>query len=78
MKLRFFMSHCRKNSARDKVFGKKLIYLERSIFQRQIQSVSKGEKSFGMNVPETGRAWSIRGERPRNTVRLVLMGWIIS
>ena len=28
MELRFLMSHCRKNSVRDKVIGKKLIYLE--------------------------------------------------
>ena len=28
MKLRFLMSHCKKNSVRDKVIGKKWIYLE--------------------------------------------------
>ena len=31
MKLRFLMSRCRKNSVRDKVIGKKWIYLERNI-----------------------------------------------
>ena len=35
MKLRFLMSHCRKNSVRDKVMGKKWIYLERSTLHRQ-------------------------------------------
>ena len=29
LKLRFLMCHCRKNSVRDKVIGKKWIYLER-------------------------------------------------
>ena len=35
MKLRFLMSHCRKNSVRDRVIGKKLIYSERNIHHRQ-------------------------------------------
>ena len=35
MKLRFFMSHGRKNSVRDKVIGKKWTYLERNTLQRQ-------------------------------------------
>ena len=35
MKLRFFMSHHRRNSVRDKVMGKKWIYLERYTFHRQ-------------------------------------------
>ena len=34
MKLRFLMSCCRKNSVRDKVIGKKWIYLERNTFHR--------------------------------------------
>ena len=33
--LRFLMSHCRKNSVRDKVIGKKWIYLERNTLHRQ-------------------------------------------
>lgn len=78
MKLRFFVSHCRKNSVRDKVFSKKVVYLERSIFQRQIQSVSKGEKSFGMNMLRWTEHGLSEGERPRYTVCLVLTGWIIS
>ena len=35
MKLRFFMSQHRRNSARGKVIGKKWIYLERHTFHRQ-------------------------------------------
>ena len=35
MKLRFLMSHCRKNSVRDKVLGKKWIYLERNTVHKQ-------------------------------------------
>ena len=39
MKPWFLMSHCRKNSERDKVFllwvGEKWIYLERNTFHRQ-------------------------------------------
>ena len=35
MKLRFLIFHCRKNSVRDKVTGKKWIYLERNTHHRQ-------------------------------------------
>ena len=35
MKLRFLMSHHRKYSVRDKVIGKKWIYLERNTLHRQ-------------------------------------------
>ena len=35
LKLRLLMSHGRKNSVRDKVIGKKWIYLERNIIHRQ-------------------------------------------
>ena len=35
MKLRFLMSHHRKNSVRDKVIGKKWIYLEKNTPHRQ-------------------------------------------
>ena len=35
VKLRFLMSHCRKNSVRDKVIGKKWIYLKRNTLHRQ-------------------------------------------
>ena len=34
-KLLFLMSHCRKNSVRDKGIGKKSIYLERNTLHRQ-------------------------------------------
>ena len=35
LKLRFLMSHHRKNSVRDKVIGKKWIYLEKYTSHRQ-------------------------------------------
>ena len=57
MKLRFLTSYCRKNSVRGKVFGKKLMYLERSTLQRQIQLVSKGKNGFGRNTLR----WTERG-----------------
>ena len=42
MTLRFLMSHHRKNSVRDKVMGKKWIYLERSTLHGQ-SAIAKGE-----------------------------------
>ena len=44
VKLRFLMSHCRKNSVRDKVIGKKWIYSdsERSTLQRQSMGHHRG------------------------------------
>lgn len=64
MKLRFLMSYCGKNSVRDKVFGKKSMYLERSTLQRQIQSVSKGKNGFGRHTltwTERGLSQKVRG-----------------
>ena len=43
MKLRFLMSHRRKNSVRDKVMGKEWIYLERNTLHR-VWAISEGEK----------------------------------
>ena len=43
MMLRFLMSHCRKNLERDKVIGKKWIYLERNTLYR-VWAVSEGER----------------------------------
>ena len=43
MKLRFLMSHCRKNSVRDKVMGKKWIYLERNTLH-SVWAISEDEK----------------------------------
>ena len=64
MKLGFLMSYCRKNSVRDKVFGKKSMYLERSTLQRQMQSVSKDKNGFGRNTlrrTERGLSQKARG-----------------
>ena len=43
MKLRFLMSHHRKNSVRDKVIGKKWIYLERNTLHR-VWAISEGKR----------------------------------
>ena len=51
LKLRFLMSHGRKNSVRDKVIGKKWIYLERNTLPRQcgpLQRVSLAVLKFGV------------------------------
>ena len=42
MKLRFVMSHHRKNSVRDKVLGKKWVYLERDTLHR-VWAIAEGE-----------------------------------
>ena len=49
-KLRFLMSHCRKNSVRDKVIRKKWIYSdsERSTLHRQIVAITEGENNSKM------------------------------
>ena len=43
LKLRFFMYHCRKNSVRDKVIGKKWTYLERNTLHR-VWAISVDER----------------------------------
>ena len=43
MKLRLLMSHHRKKSVREKVIGKKWIYLERNIVQRRQKEKRVGE-----------------------------------
>ena len=65
MKLRFLMSHHRKNSVRDKVIGKKWIYLERDLhFIDRMQSISKGKNDLGRNTlhrQEYGPSQKVRG-----------------
>ena len=51
MKLRFLMSHCRKDSVRDKVIGKKWIYLERNTLYRQSMGhLRRWERHPGMGL----------------------------
>ena len=50
MKLRFLISHRRKNSVRDKVTGKKWIYLERNTLHRQCGPSQKVRKAPGYGV----------------------------
>ena len=45
MKLRFLMSHYRKNSVRDKVVGKKWIYSERNTLHR-VRAITEDECSL--------------------------------
>ena len=47
MKLRFLISHLRKNSVRDKVTGKKWIYSERNTLHR-VWAISEGECGLKM------------------------------
>ena len=44
MNLRFLMSRCRKNSVRDKMIGKKWIYLERNTLHR-VWAISESERA---------------------------------
>ena len=47
IKLRFSMSHCRKNSVRDRVIDRKWIYLDTQSIDR-LQSISKGEMRMAL------------------------------
>ena len=48
MKLRFLMSHRRKNSVRDKVIGKKWIYLERNTDRAWAISEARVAAGYGV------------------------------
>ena len=51
MKLRLLISHQRKNSVRDKVTGKKWIYLERNTLHRQsVGYLRRQERDQGMGL----------------------------
>ena len=67
MKLRFFTTHHRKKSVRDKAIGKKWIYLERYTFHRQnVVHLKKQEQPWGKGkyTPQT-KVWAISEfERP--------------
>ena len=62
MKLRFLMSHHRKDSVRNKVMGNKWIYSDSERSTLHIQSVGHCRR----------QVW------PRNVMWLVFIGWIIS
>ena len=58
MKLGFLMSHCRKKSVRDKVIGKKWIYLERNTLHRKEQGPSrKATVAPGYGLASFYRIW---------------------
>ena len=59
MKLRFLMCHHRKNSVKDKVTGKKWIYLERNTLHR-VWTISEGKSGLGRNTLDrksVGHLW---------------------
>ena len=65
MKLRFFMSRHRKNSVRDKVVGKKWIYLERYTFHRQnAVRLKRREWPWERYTPQTERGPSQKARGP--------------
>ena len=47
-KLRFLMSHHRKNSVRDKVIGKKWVYSERNTPQTRVWVIAEGKSCLKM------------------------------
>ena len=60
MKLRFLMSHCRKNSVRDKAIGKKWTYLERNTHSTdRVWATSEGEKGTRVWVCQFLSGWVI-------------------
>ena len=66
---------------RDKVVGKKWIYLERYTFHRQNAVCLKRQEWPGAQgeTHSTDRVWAIsEDERPQNMGWLVFMGWVMS
>ena len=53
MNLRFLVSHCRKNSVRFKVVGKKWIYLEEIHSTHSMWAISEGKRGLGRNTLHT-------------------------
>ena len=58
MTLRFLMSHCRQKSVRNKVIGKKWIYLERNTLHR-VWAISEGKSNLGGNILHRQRVWAV-------------------
>ena len=65
MRLRFFTSHCRNNSARDKVIGNKWIYLKRYTFHRHYGVQLKRREQPWETL---GCGWSQKARGPENAV----------
>ena len=71
------MSHCRKNSVRDKVIRSEFIYLEMHVPQTECSPSQKARMALGEITPQT--VWAIsEGERPQIMGQLAFMGWVIS
>ena len=69
----------KKNSVREKVIGKKWIYLERYTFHRQ-QAVclKKQEGLWEKHIPQTKWRPSKKVTYPEIRGWLVFMGWVVS
>ena len=66
MKLRFLMSHLRKNSVRDKVICKKWIYLERYTSHRQnVVHLKRREWPWEKHIPQIEGGPSQKARVPR-------------
>ena len=66
MKLRFLMSHHRKNSVRDKMIGKKWIYLERYTFRLQdVVHLKRREQPWKKHIPQTECGLSQKARGPK-------------
>ena len=52
------MSHCRQKSVRNKVIGKKWIYLERNTLHR-VWAISEGKSNLGGNILHRQRVWAV-------------------
>ena len=66
MKLRFFMSQHRRNSARGIMIGKKWIYLERYTFHREnVVCLKTQERSWEKHSPQT--VWATQKARDPET-----------
>ena len=59
MKLRFLMSHCRKNLVRDKVIGKKWIYYGETHSAYRMWAISEGEKNTRVCCCQFLEGWVI-------------------
>ena len=58
MTLKFLMSHCRQKLVRNKVIGKKWIYLERNTLHR-VWAILEGTSSLGGNTLHRQRVWAV-------------------
>ena len=75
--LRFLMSHWGKNSVKDKVIGKKWIYLERNTLLTEF-AISEASAALEAHSTDKNVGHSREQTRPQQVVWLVFMGQVIS